>query len=163
MPHSIQLSSVQSFRCVWLFATPWIAARQDSLSITNSWSPPKPMSIESVMPSSHLILCRPLFSCPQSFPESKSSQMSQLFVSAVCIGVSASTSVPPLNTQDWSPLAWTVWISLQSKRLSCVSSNSTDQKYQFFGAPPSLWYNSHIHIWLLEKLYLWLDRSLSVK
>ena len=67
------------------------------------------------------------------------------------IGVSASTSVPPMSTRDWSPLGWTGWISLQSKELSRVFSNTTVQKHQFFGAQLSLWSNSHIHTWLLEK------------
>ena len=66
-------------------------------------------------------------------------------------GVSASTSVLPMNTQDWSPLGWTGWISLLSKRLSRVFSNTTVQKHQFFGTQLSLWSNSHIHTWLLEK------------
>ena len=101
MAKTIQFSSVQSLSCVRLFATPRITARQGSLSITNSRSPPKHMSIESEMPSSHLILCLPFSSYPQSFPASGSFQMSQL--SASCgqsIGVSASTSVLPMNTQD---------------------------------------------------------------
>ena len=112
----LQFSSVQSLSCVQLFATPWTAARQASLSITNSWSPPKPMSIESVMPCNHLIVCHPLLPCLQSFPASGSFQMSQLFASGgQSIGVSASTSVLPMNIQDWFPLGWTGWISLQSK------------------------------------------------
>ena len=116
-----QYSSVQLLSRVWLFVTPWSAACQASLSITNSRSPPKPMSIVSVMPSNHLLLCRPFSSCPQSFPASESFQMSQLSTSGgQSIGVSASTSVPPMNTQDWSPLGWTGWISLQSKGLSRV-------------------------------------------
>ena len=116
------VSSVQSLSHVRLFATPWTAARQASLSITNSWSPPKPMSIESVMPFNHLILCHSLLLLP-SFPASGSFQMSQLFTSVgQSIGVSASTSVFPMNTQDWSPLGWTGWISLQSKGLSRESS-----------------------------------------
>ena len=147
-----QLSSVQSLSDVRLFATPWIAARQASLSITNSQSPPKPMTTESVMPSNHLILCRPFSSCPQSFPASGSFQMSQLFSSGgQSIGVSASTSVFPINTQDWSPLGWTGWISLHSKGLSRVFSNTTVQKHQFFSAQLSLQSNSHIHKWLLDK------------
>ena len=90
-------------------------------SITNSQSPPKPMSIESVMPSNHLILCRPLLLI--SFPASGSFQMSQLFAwGGQSIGVSTSTSVLPMNTQGWSPLEWTGWISLQSKGLSRVFS-----------------------------------------
>ena len=86
---SVQFSSVQSISHVWLFATPWTAAHLASLSITNSWSLPKLMSIESAMPSNHLILCRPLSFCLQSFPVSGSFQMSQLFASdGQSIGVS---------------------------------------------------------------------------
>ena len=117
------IGSFQSLICVWLFMTPWSTARQASLSITISRSPPKPISIESVMPSNHLILCHPLLLLPSA---SGSFQMSQLFVSGgQSIGVSASTSVPTMNTQDWSPLGWTGWISLQSKGLSRVFSNTT--------------------------------------
>ena len=133
-------------------ATPWTAARQASLSITNSQSSPKPMSIESVMPSNHLILCRPFSSCPQSFPASGSFPVSQLFASdGQRIGFSASTSVLPMNTQDWSPLGWTGWISLQSKGLSRVFSNTTVQKHSFFCAQLSWKSNSHIHTWPQEK------------
>ena len=109
--------SVQSLSHV----TPWIAARQASLSITNSRSLPKLMSIESVMPSSHLILCRPLLLLPPILPGSGSFPMSQLFAwGGQSIGVSASASVRPMSTQDWSPLGWTGWISLQSKGLSSL-------------------------------------------
>ena len=95
----------------------------------------------------------PFSSCPQSFPASGSFQMSQLSTSgSQSIGVSASTSVPPMNTQDWSPLGWTGWISLQSKGLSRVFSNTTVQKHQFFSAQLFLQSNSHIHTWLMEKL-----------
>ena len=91
MVFQVQFSSAQSLSCVRLFATPWIAARQASLSITNSWSPPKLMSIKSVMPSSHLIL--PFSSCPQSLPASGSFPMSQLFTwGGQSTGVSASVS-----------------------------------------------------------------------
>ena len=91
-------------------------------------------------------------SCPQSLPASGSFPMSQLFASGgQSIGVSASVSVLPVNTQDWSPLGWTGWISLQSKGLSRVFSNTTVQKHQFFGPQLSLQSNSHIHTWLLEK------------
>ena len=94
----------------------------------------------------------PFSSCPQSFPASGSFQMSQLFASGgQSIGVSASTSVFPMNTQDWSPLGWTGWISLQSKGLSRVFSNTTVQKHQFFCIQPSLWSNSHICTQLLGK------------
>ena len=81
----------------------------------------------------------PFSSCPQSLPASGSFQMSQLFASGgQSIGVSASTSVLPMNTQDWSPLGWTIWISLQSKGVARVFSNTTVQKHQFFGAWLSL-------------------------
>ena len=147
-----EFSSVQSLTCVRIFVTPWITARQASLSVINLWSPPKPMSIESVMPSNHLILCRPLLLLPSIFPSIRVFPMSQLFASGgQSIGVSASTSVLPMNTQDWSPLGWTGWISLQSKRLSRVFSNTTVQKHHFFGAQLSSQSNSHIHTWLLEK------------
>ena len=132
-------SSVQSLSRIWLFVTPWTAACQASLSITNSWSPPKPMSIELVMPSNHLILHCPLLLLLSIFPGIRVFQTSQLFVSGgQSIGVSASESVLPMNTQDWSPLRWTGWISLQSKGLSRVFSNTTVQKHQFFGTQLSL-------------------------
>ena len=92
------------------------------------------------------------FSCPRSFPASGSFPMSQLFAwGGQSIGVSASASVLPKNNQDWSPLGWTGWISLQSKGLSRVFSNTTVQKHQFFSTQPSSQSNSHIHTWLLEK------------
>ena len=94
----------------------------------------------------------PFSSCPQSLPASESFPVSQLFASGgQSIGVSASASVLPMNTQDWSPLRWTGWISLQSKGLSRVFSSPTVQKYQFFGAQLALQSNSHIHTWPLEK------------
>ena len=92
------------------------------------------------------------FSCPQSFPTSGSFQMSQFFASGgQSTEVSASTSVLPMNTQDWSPLGWTGWTSLQAKRLWRVFSNTTVQKHQLFATQLSLWSNSHIQTWLLEK------------
>ena len=131
-------SSVHLLSCVWLFMTPWMAACQVSLSIDNFQSLLKLMSIELVMPSNHLILCRP-FSCLQPFPVSGSSQTSQFCTSGdQSIGVSASSSVLPMNTQDWSPLECTGWISLQSKGLSRVFFNTTVQKHQFFSTHPSL-------------------------
>ena len=107
----------------------------------NQWCPPT--ISPSVIPfSSHL----------QSFPALGSCQMNQFFTSGgQCIGVSASTSVLPMNTQDWSPLGWTGWISLRSKGLSRVFSNTTLQNHQFFSAQLSSQSNSHIHTWLLEK------------
>ena len=94
----------------------------------------------------------PFSSCPQSFSASGAFQMSQLFAwGGQSIRVSALASVLPVNTQDWSPLGWTGWISLQSKGLSRVLSNTTVQKHQFFGAQPSSQSNSHIHTWPQEK------------
>ena len=94
----------------------------------------------------------PFSSCPQSFPTPGSFPMSQLFASgSQSIGVSASPSVLPMNTQDWSPLGWTGWISLQSKGLSRVFSNTAVQNHQFFGAQLSSQSHSHIHTWPLEK------------
>ena len=94
----------------------------------------------------------PFSSCPKSLPASGSFPMSQLFTwGGPSIGVSASASVLLMNTQDWSPLGWTSWISLQSKGLSRVFSNTTVQKHQFFSIQPSSQSNSHIHTWPLEK------------
>ena len=94
----------------------------------------------------------PFSPCPQSLPASESFPMSQLFaLGGQSTGVSALASFLPKNTQDWSPLGWTDWISLQCKGLSRVFSNTTVQKHQFFGAQPSSQSNSHIHTWPQEK------------
>ena len=104
----------------------------------------------------------PFTSCLQSFPASGSFQMSQLFASGgQSTGVSASASVLPMNIQDWSPLEWTGWISLQSKGLSRVFSNTTVQKHQFFSAQLSSQSNSHIHTWLVGKVMSLLFNKLS--
>ena len=143
---------VQSLSRIWLFVIPWTAAHQASLPITISWSLLKLMSIESVMPSNHLILCCPLLLPPSIFPSIRVFTMSQFFVSdGQSTGVSTSASVLPMNVLDWFPLGWTGWIYLQSKGLSRVFPNITVQKHQFFSAQPFLWSNSHIHTWLLEK------------
>ena len=135
---SVQFRSVQLLSRVQLFATPWTAARLASLSITNSQSLLKFMSIKLVMPSKYLILCYPLLRL-QSFPASGSFPMSQFFASGgQSVGVSASASVLPMNIQDWFPLGWTDWISLQSEGLSRVFSNTTVQKHHFFGLQFSL-------------------------
>ena len=145
---SVQLSSVAQ-SC--LTATPWTAACQASLSITNSQSLLKLMSIKSVMPSISSSAV-PFSSHLQPFPASESFQMSHFFPSGgQSIGISASASVLPMNIQDWFPSEWTGWISLQSKGLSRVFSNTTVQKHQLFGAQPSSQSNSHIHTWLLAK------------
>ena len=136
---------------VWLFMTPWTVARQASLSFTISWSLFKLMSIASVMPSNHHILCHPVLLLPSLFPDIWSFKMCLLFAKGgQNIGVSASTSILPMNTQDWSPLGWTGWISLQSKGLSRVFSNTTVQKHQIFSTQLSLKPKSYIHIWLLQ-------------
>ena len=106
----------------------------------------------------------PFSSCPQSFPASGSFQMSQLFASgSQSIRVSTSASFLPMNILDWSPLGWAGWISLQSKGLSRIFSNTTVQKHQFFSTQVSLKSNSHIHTWLLEKPSPWLDGPLLAK
>ena len=122
------------------------------------------MSIESVMPSDHLILCHPLLLLPSIFPNIRSFLVCRLFTSGgQSIGVSTSASVLPMNIQYCLPLGLTGLISLASKGLSKVFSNTTVQKHQFFGTQPSLWYNSHIHTRLLERSPLALDQSLLAK
>ena len=124
--------------------------------------PPCPSPTPGVYPNSYPLSqwCHPtisssviLFSsCPQSFPASGSFQINQLFTSgSQNVEVSASASVLPKNTQDWSPLGWNGWISLQSKGFSRVFSNTTVQKHQFLGTQRSSQSNSHIHTWPLEK------------
>ena len=127
--------SVQSLSHVRLFATPWTAANQASQSITNSQSLLRLTSIESVMPSNYLILYRPLLLPPSIFPSIRVfSNDSALCITWPKYWVSASASVLPKNIQDWFPLGWTGWISLQSKGLSRVFSSITVQKHQFFSA-----------------------------
>ena len=145
------ISSVQSLSHVRLFATPWIAARQASLSITNSQSLPNPCPLRQWCYPDISSSVIPLF-CPQSFPASGSFPMSQHFAwGDQSIWVSASASVLSMNSQDWSALGWTGWISLQSKGHSRVFSNATVQKHQFFGSQLSSPSNSHIRTWPLEK------------
>ena len=120
------ISSVQSLSCVWLLATPWTVAHQASLSITISWSLFKLMSIELMMSSSHLILCRPLLLPPSiSLSIRVFSNESVLHIRWPNNGASASTSVLPMNIQDWFPLWLTGLNSLPSKGLSRVFFNTT--------------------------------------
>ena len=143
---------VQWLSPVWLLVTPWIASCQAPLSSTISWSLFKFMSIELAMLSNHLILCHPLLLLPQSFLSSRCFLVSQFFTSGgQSIGASASASVLPMNIQGWFPLGLTGLISLQSKGLSRVFSSTTVLQHQFYGAQPSLWSNSQIYTWLLEK------------
>ena len=160
----LQFSSVQSFSHVWLFVTPWIAARQASLSIINSRSSLRLMSIESVMPSNHLILCRPFLFLPSIFPSIR------IFSNESALHIrwprywSFSFSISPSN--EYSGL-----ISFRMDWLDLLASQGTlkslfqhhSSKHQFFGAQPSLWYSFHVCTWLLEKPFLWLYRPLSAK
>ena len=144
-------SLVQSLSHVRLFATPWTALCKASLSITNSRSLLKLMSIESVMPSNHLIFCRRPLLPSSVFPSirvfSNESVLHIRWPKYWSFSFSISTSFK----WGWFPLRLTGLISLQSKGLSRVFSNTTVQKHQFFGTQLSLWSNSHIHTWLLEK------------
>ena len=141
-------TSVQSLR---LFATPWIAARQASLSITNSQSSPKLMSTESVMPSSHLILCRPLLLLPpippsiKVFSNESTLRMRWTKYWSFSLSISPSKEQPGLGSfrMNWLDL-------LVVQGLPRVFSNTTVQKHQFFGTQPSSQSNYHIHTWLLE-------------
>ena len=130
----LQFSLVQSLSCVQLFVTPWTVARQASLSITNSQNSPKPMSIESVMPSSHLILCHPLLLLPSIFPS---------------IRVFSNESALHIRWPKYWSFSFN--ISPSNEGLSRVFSNTTVQNHQFFGAQLSSQSSSHIHISLLEK------------
>ena len=128
-------SSVQSLRHVRLFATPWITACQASLCITNSRSSLRLMTIKSVMPSSHLILCHPLLLLPPIPLSIRVFSNESIFAwGGQSTGVSALASVLPKKSQGWSPLEWTGWISLHSKGLSRAFSNTTVQKHQCFSA-----------------------------
>ena len=143
------LSSVQSLSRVWLFVTSWIAARQASLSITNSRSSLKLTSMESVMPSSHHILCRPLPLLPPIPPSIIFSNESTLCMRWPKYW-SFSFSIIPSKEHPALISLWTSWISLQAKGLSGVFSNTTAQKHQFFGTQLSSQSNSHIHTWPWE-------------
>ena len=153
---------VQSLSHVELFVTSWT-------QLTRLLCPsPSPRTCSNSCPLNQL--CNPTISssmapfspCSQSFPASESFPVSQLLASG-SQNIGASASVLPMNIQDWFPLGLTGLISLLSKGLSRVFSNTTVQKHQFFGVQPSLWSNSHIYTWLLGKPQLWLYGPLSVK
>ena len=136
-------------------AAPRTAACQTSLSLTISLSLLKLMCPLSQWCHPTILSSVAFFSCLQSFPTSGSFPVNWLFASGgQSIGASASASVLPVNIQCWYPLRLTGLISLQSKGLLKVFSNTTVRNHQFFGAQPSLWSNSHIHTWLVEKTYL---------
>ena len=148
----IQFSSVQSLSRVRLFVTPWIAARKASPSIANSWSSLKLMSIELVMPSRHLILCHPLLLLPPIPPSVRVfSNESTLRMRWPKYWSFSFSIIPSKEHPGLISFRMDGWISLQSKGLSRVFSNTTVQKQQFFSAQPSSQSNSHIHTWLLEK------------
>ena len=155
--------SVQLLSHVWLFVTPWTAAHQASLSITNSWSLLKLMPIESVMPSNHLILCWPLLLL-QSFPAAKSFLMSQFFtLGGQSSGVSASTSVLPMNIQDWFLLGFTGWISLQSKgTLKSLLRHHSSKASIFQCSAFFIVQLSHPYM-TIGKIIAWLDGPLLAK
>ena len=133
-----QFSSVESLSRVRLFATQWITACQVSLFITNSQSPPKPMSIESVMPSNHLILCHPLLLLPSIFPRISAFSNESVLPIKWPKYWTFSFNISPFNEHSGLIyLRWTGWISLHSKGLSRVFYNTTVQKHQFFSAQPS--------------------------
>ena len=148
-------SSVQSLSCVWLFATPWTAAHQASLSITKSRSLFKLLSIESVMPYNHLILCHPLLLLPP-IPLSI-----RVFSNESTLRIrwpkywSFSFNISPSNERPGLISFRVDWLHhLQSKGLSRVFSNTTVQKHQFFCTQLSLWSNSHIHTWQWKTIAL---------
>ena len=154
--------NVDTASCMDVGTTGWYSLSCSVQSLSHVHHPPCPSSTPRVhsnsCPSSqwcHSAISSsvvPFSFCPQSLPASGSFPMSQLISrGGQNIRVSASTSVLPMNSQDWSPLGWTGWISLQSKGLSRIFSNTTVQKHQFFSANPSSQSNSHIHTWLLEK------------
>ena len=159
-------SSVQSLSHVWLFVTPWTAARQPSLSIENSRNLLKFMSIDLVMPSNHLILCRPLLLLPSIFPSIRVSSNESALRIRWPKDWSFSFSISPSNEysgmisfrMDWLDAGFMVGVqrifylsSMQSKGFLRVFSNTTVQKHQFFCTQISLESNFHIHTWLLEK------------
>ena len=149
----VQLSSVQSLSLVWLFATPWTAAHQASLSITNSRSSPKLISIESVMPSSHLILCRSLLLLPSIFPSIRVFSNE----SALCIRWpkywSFRFSISPSNEHSGLISFRMDWLDLLAVQgtLKSLLQHHSSKKHQFLGSQLSSQSNSHNHTWLLEK------------
>ena len=153
LPWLYYLFKVQSLSCVRHFATLWIAARQAFLSITNSGVHPNSCASSQWC---HLAISSSVIafsSCPQSLPASGPFPLSQLFTwGGQSIGVSASASALPMNTQDGSPLGWNGWIFLQSRGLTRFFSSITVQKHQFFGIQLSSQSNSHIRTWSLKKI-----------
>ena len=140
---------IQLLSHVWLFMTPWMVARQAPLSFTISWSLLKLMSNVAVMPYNHLILCCLPLLLPSIFPSTK--VFSNDLAAHIKWPKYWNFSISPSNEYSGLISFRIGLISLQSKGLSRVFSNTTVQKHQFFGTQPSLWSNSHTHVWLLEK------------
>ena len=154
----VQFSSIQLLSRAWLFATPCISARQASLSITNSWSSPKLMFIELVMPSSHLILCRPLLLLPPVPPSIRVLSNESTLCTRWPKYWSFSFSISPSSEHPGLISFRMDWLDLPAVQGTCKSlSNTTVPKHQFFGAQLSSQSNSHIHTWPLEKPQPWLD------
>ena len=146
--------SLLLFSCSVTSDSLWPHGHQAFLSFTISQSLLKLMSIELVMPLNHLVLCPPLLFLPSIFPASGSFPMIWPFASGgQNIGASASASVLPMNIQGWFSLGLTDFLAIQGTLKSLLQT--TFWKHQFFGAQPSLWFNSHIHTWLLEKIYIY--------
>ena len=149
---TVQFSSVQSLSHVRFFVTHELQHTRPPCPSPTPGVHPNPCPLSQWCHPAISSSVVPFSSCPQFLPVSESFPMSQLFAwGDQSMGVSTSTSVLPKNTQDWSPLEWTGWISLRSKGLSRVFSNTTVQKHQFFGSQLSLQSNFHIHTWPLEK------------
>ena len=145
-------SSVQSLSHVWLFETPWTAARQGLLFFTNSWSLGKLMSIELVIPSNHLILYPPVLLLPSIFPSNRVFSNESVFRISWQKCWRFNFSIGPSNEYSGLISFRMTWsISLQAKGLSRILSNTTVQNHQLFIAHHSLWNNCHIHTWQLEK------------
>ena len=156
------IHSVQLLSRVWLFATPWTTAHQAFLSVTNSWSLLKLMSIQLVMPSNHLILCHPLLLLPSIFPSIKVFSKESVLLIRWPKDWCFSFNISPSNEYSGLISFRMDWLDLLAVQGTFKSfSNTTVQKHQFFGAQLSLWSNSHIHTWTLEKPQPWLDRPLS--
>ena len=159
-----QSQSVQLLSRVQLFATPWTAARQASLSIINSQSLLKLMSIESVMPSNHFILCCPLFLLPSIFPSIRVFSNESILCIRWPKYWSFSFSISPSNEYSgmiFFRMDWWDLLAVQGTLKSLLQHYGS--KASIFGAKLSLWSNSHIHTWLQEKPLLWLDRPLLAK
>ena len=159
----LQFSSVQSLCCVWLFATPWTAAHQASLSISNSQSIPKLMSIESVMPSNHFILCHPFLLPLSIFPRIRVFSNESVLLHQVAKVLELQLQHQSFQRKPWFPLGLIGLISLLSKRFSRVFFSTTIQKHQLFSAHLYLWSHSYIHTYELILSSFYSLRKIKIK